>query len=333
MNTSRDSPPSLTSSSRNPGVEQLYLSPNQSLHYYPNTTSQSMLDEPYGSTFWPAAAFPGHSVYHPPQGTAFAAYEPSRQASGYLHPQNSNPLLMHSTRPSLTPVSQDSSHINTQISSSTFLAQEFYSDGQVYDDFDQLKVMEESLQWPAGSNSSPMFAMPHVLGSTVVSTEPSYPDSLPDPSYTKQRASPISSRISSYSGPDIGTSVRFDGGPGDPSTPEGRLVHTTLMNERPQRKTTTREEASYECTAEGCGKLFNRSYNYRAHMETHDPERVYPFICPVLECDKRFRRKTDLQRHHQSVHMKERNHQCEFCGRFFSRRDTLMRQVRLMSMP
>jgi hypothetical protein len=331
MNTSGDSPPSLRPSSRNPGVEQLYLSPNQSLHYYPDITSQSMLDEPFGPTFWPAAAFPGHSVYHSPQGTPFAGYEPSSQASGYLHPQNSNPLFMHSTRPSLTPASQTSSHIDTQISSSC-LAQEPYSDGQVYDNFDHLRVMEESLQWPAGLNSSPMFAVPHVLGSTVVSTEPSYPDSLPAPSYTKQKSSPISSRISDYSGSDIGASARFDVGPGDSSTLEGRIVHTTLTEERPQRKTTTREEASYECTVEGCGKLFNRSYNYRAHMETHDPERVYPFICPVLECDKRFRRKTDLQRHHQSVHMKERNHQCEFCGRLFSRRDTLMRQVLPMSM-
>jgi uncharacterized Zn-finger protein len=51
----------------------------------------------------------------------------------------------------------------------------------------------------------------------------------------------------------------------------------------------------------------------------------------VESCDKRFVRKTDLQRHHQSVHTKERNHGCDYCGRLFSRKDTLRRYVAAMS--
>ena len=89
----------------------------------------------------------------------------------------------------------------------------------------------------------------------------------------------------------------------------------------------TTSEATYDCPIDGCNKTFNRSYNYRAHMETHSANRVYPFECPVENCDKRFRRKTDLQRHHLSVHEKARDHQCEFCGRYFSRKDTLRRCV------
>ncbi|PSR79147.1 hypothetical protein BD289DRAFT_375848 [Coniella lustricola] len=94
---------------------------------------------------------------------------------------------------------------------------------------------------------------------------------------------------------------------------------------RPPRKLTTREEANYRCDVKGCGKFFSRSYNFKAHMETHCEKREYPFPCEVSDCTKKFVRKTDLQRHHQSVHMKERNHGCDYCGRMFARRDTLKR--------
>lgn len=94
---------------------------------------------------------------------------------------------------------------------------------------------------------------------------------------------------------------------------------------RAPRKLTTKDDANFECGVEGCGKLFSRSYNYKAHMETHREKRDYPFPCQVSDCTKKFVRKTDLRRHHQSVHMKERNYKCEYCGRGFSRRDTLGR--------
>lgn len=92
------------------------------------------------------------------------------------------------------------------------------------------------------------------------------------------------------------------------------------------------QEGSFKCDIEGCGKLFTRSYNYKAHLETHDERREYPFHCHVDGCDKKFARKTDLQRHHQSVHMKERNHGCAFCGRFFARKDTLRRSARSLTL-
>lgn len=94
---------------------------------------------------------------------------------------------------------------------------------------------------------------------------------------------------------------------------------------RPPRKLTTKEEANFQCDVKGCGKFFSRSYNFKAHMETHREKREYPFPCQVEDCTRRFVRKTDLQRHNQSVHMKERNHGCEYCGRMFARRDTLKR--------
>ncbi|KAI1320070.1 hypothetical protein F5Y16DRAFT_87867 [Xylariaceae sp. FL0255] len=96
---------------------------------------------------------------------------------------------------------------------------------------------------------------------------------------------------------------------------------------RQPRKLTSKEEANFQCEVDGCGKLFSRSYNYKAHMETHDKKREYPFVCTVDDCDKKFVRKTDLQRHHQSVHMKEKNHKCDYCGRLFARKDTLRRHM------
>jgi hypothetical protein len=98
-------------------------------------------------------------------------------------------------------------------------------------------------------------------------------------------------------------------------------------NRRPPRRLTTREEANFQCEVKGCGKLFSRSYNYKAHMLTHDEKREYPFPCPIDGCNKKFVRKTDLQRHNQSVHMKERNHKCDYCGRLFARKDTLRRHM------
>lgn len=91
------------------------------------------------------------------------------------------------------------------------------------------------------------------------------------------------------------------------------------------RKLTTKEDANYQCHVKGCGKLFGRSYNFKAHMETHDASREYPFPCLLKDCSKKFVRKTDLQRHHQSVHMKQRNHCCDYCSRYFARKDTLRR--------
>lgn len=102
---------------------------------------------------------------------------------------------------------------------------------------------------------------------------------------------------------------------------------------KPPRRLTTKEDANYQCRVEGCGKLFSRSYNYKAHLETHDDQREYPFPCAVSGCGRRFVRKTDLSRHHQSVHAKERNHECDYCGRLFARKDTLRRCVLLFPFP
>jgi hypothetical protein len=106
-----------------------------------------------------------------------------------------------------------------------------------------------------------------------------------------------------------------------------RRTSSTIARTRQPRKLTTKEDANFQCQVKGCGKLFGRSYNFKAHMETHDASREYPFPCPLKDCTKKFVRKTDLQRHHQSVHMKQRNHKCDYCSRYFARKDTLRRHM------
>lgn len=79
------------------------------------------------------------------------------------------------------------------------------------------------------------------------------------------------------------------------------LPSITRLKKKRQR--TTPEEATHECRV--CGKLFKRSYNWKSHMETHNPERKYPHPCTAMvnntPCTKKFQRKTDLDRHNDSV--------------------------------
>ncbi|WQF81481.1 Putative Zinc finger C2H2-type [Colletotrichum destructivum] len=114
-----------------------------------------------------------------------------------------------------------------------------------------------------------------------------------------------------------------------PPSLEARRTEDSKHNrpKRAPRKMTSFADAQYQCQVKGCGKLFSRSYNYKAHLDTHDEKREYPFPCSVTDCNKRFVRKTDLQRHNQSVHMKEKNHRCDYCGRLFARKDTLRRHM------
>ncbi|RMY33959.1 hypothetical protein D0865_14315 [Hortaea werneckii] len=95
--------------------------------------------------------------------------------------------------------------------------------------------------------------------------------------------------------------------------------------ERHKRGFTKPENASCQC--DQCGKLFQRSYNLKAHLETHDPNRPQPNPCQYPGCNKRFVRRTDLVRHEQSVHLKMRNFICPLCNSSFARKDTLRRHV------
>ncbi|GIZ41594.1 hypothetical protein CKM354_000489300 [Cercospora kikuchii] len=94
---------------------------------------------------------------------------------------------------------------------------------------------------------------------------------------------------------------------------------------RLKRAFTTAENSTCQCRE--CGKMFQRVYNLRAHMLTHDPQREHPYACEYRGCARRFVRRTDLVRHEQSVHLKARNFACPMCQNAFARKDTLRRHV------
>lgn len=62
----------------------------------------------------------------------------------------------------------------------------------------------------------------------------------------------------------------------------------------------------HECSI--CHKMFERSYNYRMHLATHEAveNRLKPFVCPFPGCGKQFARKHDKNRHYQGVHLRIR---------------------------
>ena len=47
---------------------------------------------------------------------------------------------------------------------------------------------------------------------------------------------------------------------------------------------------------------FARAFNLKTHMDTHNPDRSKPFICPHSSCKRSFSRKHDLQRHRTAIH-------------------------------
>ncbi|KAH9055720.1 hypothetical protein EDB87DRAFT_1687921 [Lactarius vividus] len=51
-----------------------------------------------------------------------------------------------------------------------------------------------------------------------------------------------------------------------------------------------------------CGHRSARKHNLKTHMETHNPNRERPFVCPEIECGQPFTRKHDLKRHLESMH-------------------------------
>ena len=90
-----------------------------------------------------------------------------------------------------------------------------------------------------------------------------------------------------------------------PKFDQGPILPGTSSGDPPKKKRqkTTADEATHECGI--CSKLFKRSYNYKSHMETHNPDRKYHHPCTAkigdTPCTKRFQRKTDLDRHYDSV--------------------------------
>jgi hypothetical protein len=314
-----------------------YLLPSQRSYNNLNASMQPMAisdHEPFGdpaeeyefvdSPFAPSLSHGLPSTY-PQQsgGTVFAELNPSQQVSEYVLPQNCDPYSMDSVPSNLSPASEQVPFSASRLSPFSLSSPQFYPPHGAYNNPVHGEVVDSSVHWRPGLDE---LSIPshHSIASMIQPGVPSDTYGIEDTLDTDEWLSSMPSTGLSFAGVDSSLNYDSEGLLGSSSANDESSRATSSQEKRP-RIITTREDGNYECTVEGCGKLFNRSYNYRAHMETHDSERVHPYICELPGCMKRFRRKTDLQRHNQSVHIKEKSHQCEYCGRFFSRKDTLGR--------
>lgn len=107
-----------------------------------------------------------------------------------------------------------------------------------------------------------------------------------------------------------------------------RIKNTALrpgQHQRPKLRLIIKGDTNFQCHVKGCGKKFDRNYMFKAHLAKHDVSRYRSFACSFHTCTRIFARKVDLERHHSSVHMRERKHSCIFCNRSYARKDTLRR--------
>jgi hypothetical protein len=84
-------------------------------------------------------------------------------------------------------------------------------------------------------------------------------------------------------------------------------------------------ETKFACPIPGCGKVFTRKANRRAHMSTHNPDRSRPFACSL--CPKAYLRSVDLIRHQETIHEKSKKHTCTGCNRYFTRKEGLKKHL------
>lgn len=82
----------------------------------------------------------------------------------------------------------------------------------------------------------------------------------------------------------------------------------------------------FKCMWKGCDKVFDRKYNLKSHLKTHNGEK--DFVCP--DCGHSFARQHDLNRHRRS-HSNEKEFACSICGKGFARRDAVIRHESNMS--
>ncbi|KAL9089456.1 MAG: hypothetical protein Q9165_005777 [Trypethelium subeluteriae] len=207
---------------------------------------------------------------------------PVPQSGAY---QRLSPMPSH-----ITPQSMPSSHAGSY-SSASYPSSESYRFERAVSLFSQQSVkMEDPLDWT--SNSHPEFPP------RGTSTEPDLfisPGVIYDSRSVVQSPAPQETHLPTRSSSGLGKHGRDDAF-------VEQSPHLTIEESKrgsTKRRRTPRENANWLCDI--CDMPFERPYNLKAHLETHDPNRQKPFKCEHEGCSREFVRKTDLTRHVQSA--------------------------------
>lgn len=91
-------------------------------------------------------------------------------------------------------------------------------------------------------------------------------------------------------------------------------------------KKSTAEEKSFQCSYDGCGKMYAKASHLKAHLRRHSGER--PFPCTWPDCKWRFSRSDELARHRRS-HSGIKPYKCDLCEKCFSRSDHLAKHCKI----
>ncbi len=103
------------------------------------------------------------------------------------------------------------------------------------------------------------------------------------------------------------------------SAEEISTLATDLLHKIAQEEYTP---AMRSFTCDICNRQFNRMYNLKSHLLSH--QLLRPFPC--TECGAKFSRNHDLNRH-LKIHNEDRPYKCDHCRKGFIRRDALKRHL------
>ena len=260
-----------------------------------STLATTMMHSPESEPCWSSASSmePEYVPSQPPDifSAAFDPFSslPPAAATGAASPE-APPLEFCATPPS-----SGASHMHSHRGSVSSYAASDASEGAAYTP--RVKP-EDAAEWYQAAGSE------HVLHRGGASQGPSMytPATLaphtedlygPMPEWSKaEAASHVGYLSATTPDPRTASFARFD---------MSAVLPSVRIKKKRQR--TRPEEATHDCRI--CGKLFKRSYNWKSHMETHNPDRKYPHPCTAMvgdqKCAKKFQRKTDLDRHFDSV--------------------------------